>query len=155
VGWSEILQGGLAPNAVVMDWIGGGKEAAKQGHDVVMTPTDHCYFDHYQSTNHTTEPPAMGDYLPLSTVYSFNPVPAGLEPEYASHILGGQANLWTEFVSSLPHVEYMVFPRLCALSEAVWSPKDAHDWPDFQRRMKWNEQELDKLGVNYRAGLEE
>lgn len=150
IGWSEILQGGLASNAVVMDWIGGSKEAASSGHDVVMTPTGYCYLDHYQSTNHVTEPQAIGGYLPLQKVYSFEPIPKGLAPQYDSHILGAQANLWTEFVASLPHAEYMIFPRLCALSEVVWSSKQARNWPDFQRRLEENERDLNELGVNYR-----
>ncbi len=152
VGWSEIIKGGLAPNAVVMDWIGGAKEAAGEGHDVVRTPTGFCYFDHYQSQNHTTEPQAFGGYLPLKQVYSFEPIPADLPAQYDSHILGGQANLWTEYIASVPHVEYMLFPRLCALAETVWSAKSERDWTDFQRRLKVDEQRLGELGVNYRAG---
>lgn len=153
IGWSEILRGGLASNAVVMDWIGGGREAAEAGHDVVMSPTKYCYFDHYQSTNHAAEPRAIGGYLPLKQVYAFEPVPAELPPQFQSHILGGQANLWTEYIASLPHAEYMLFPRLCALAEVVWSPKAARDWPDFVQRLKVNEQRLDELGVNYRRDV--
>ncbi|MDE3066622.1 MAG: beta-N-acetylhexosaminidase [Verrucomicrobiota bacterium] len=150
IGWSEILQGGLATNAVVMDWIGGAVEAASAGHDVVMTPTTYCYFDHYQSTNHATEPRAIGGFLPLKQVYSFEPVPANLPAPDDSRILGAQANLWTEYVASLPHAEYMLFPRLCALAEVVWSPKDARNWKDFQQRLAVNERRLDESGVNYR-----
>ncbi len=150
IGWSEIAHGGLASSAVVMDWIGGGKEAASAGHNVVMTPTGFCYFDFYQSKNHTTEPHAIGGFLPLEKVYAFEPVPDSLSPENAAHILGGQGNLWTEYIASFSHVEYMMFPRLCALAEVTWSPKAARNYDDFVQRVKINEQRLDGLGVNYR-----
>ncbi|MGA2173421.1 MAG: beta-N-acetylhexosaminidase [Verrucomicrobiota bacterium] len=150
IGWSEILQGGLAQNAVVMDWIGGGREAAGNGHDVVMTPTAFCYLDHYQSTNHATEPRAIGGFLPLEKVYSFEPVPTNLPAQFQAHILGAQGNLWTEYVASLPHAEYMIFPRLCALAEVGWSDKNSRNYDDFQQRLKVDEQRLDELGVNYR-----
>jgi hexosaminidase len=150
IGWSEIRKGGLAQNAVVMDWIGGGKEAALAGHDVVMTPTAYCYLDHYQATNHSTEPRAIGGFLPLKKVYAFEPVPTNLPPPFQSHILGGQGNLWTEYVASPRHAEYMIFPRACALAEVTWSAKNARDWEDFQQRLKVDEQRLDQLGVNYR-----
>ena len=150
VGWSEILQGGLAQNAVVMDWIGGARKAAMAGHDVVMTPNSHCYLNYYQSTNHIAEPRAQGGYLSLEKIYSFEPVPTNLPAQFQSHILGAQGNLWTEWVASLPHVEYMLFPRLCALAEVDWSAKDARDWDDFQTRLPVHEQRLDHLGVNYR-----
>ena len=150
IGWSEIARGGLAKNAVVMDWIGGGKEAAGDGHDVVMTPTSFCYFDYYQSQDHSTEPHAIGGYLPLSKAYAFEPVPAGLSPELQSHILGGQGNLWTEYIANLKHVEYMAFPRLSALAEVTWSAKEARNFNDFTRRLKTDNQRLDQLGVSYR-----
>jgi len=155
IGWSEIREGGLAPSAAVMDWIGGAVEAATDGHNVVMSPTGYSYFDHYQSTNQTTEPRAIGGYLPLSQVYAFEPIPANLPPEFAPHILGGQANLWTEYVASFQHVQYMVFPRICALSEALWSPKDARDWTSFQQRLPAEFARLDQEGVNYRKGSSE
>jgi hexosaminidase len=150
IGWSEILQGGLAQNAVVMDWIGGGREAASQGHDVVMTPNSNCYFDYYQSRDHSTEPRAIGGFLPLQKVYAFEPVPANLAPEYVTHILGAQGNLWTEYIPNLKQAEYMIFPRLSALAEVTWSPKTARNFEDFQRRLKTDEQRLDQLGVDYR-----
>lgn len=153
IGWSEILKGGLATNAVVMDWIGGGRAAAEAGHDAVMTPsapTDYCYFDHYQSRDIYTEPQAIGGYLPLQQVYSFEPIPANLPPGLQFHVLGPQGNLWTEWVASLPHAQYMIFPRACAMAEVGWSAKDARDWPDFQRRLAVDETRLDALGVNYR-----
>jgi hexosaminidase len=150
IGWSEIARGGLAKNAVVMDWIGGGREAASAGHDVVMTPTAYCYFDHYQSLDHSTEPRAIGGYLPLSKVYSFEPIPADLPPEMQKHILGAQGNVWTEYIPNLKHVEYMTFPRLSALAEVTWSAKDARNFSDFTQRLKTDDQRLNEMGVNYR-----
>jgi len=154
VGWSEISKGGLAANATVMDWIGGAVEAATAGHDVVMSPADpvdYSYFDHYQSEDHSTEPRAIGGYLPLTRVYAFEPIPANLPEPYQSHILGGQANVWTEYMPNFRHVEYMVYPRLLALAEVDWSPKDALNWDDFMRRAEINCAWLDRLGVNHRA----
>lgn len=153
IGWSEIIKGGLSPNAVVMDWIGGGRKAALAGHDVVMSPADpidYCYFDHYQSTNYLAEPRAIGGYLPLSRVYSFEPIPKGLPEDLQHHILGLQGNLWTEYVASLPHAQYMIFPRACATAEVGWSAKDARNWDDFQKRLAVDEKRLDELNVNYR-----
>ncbi|MGH8024413.1 MAG: family 20 glycosylhydrolase, partial [Limisphaerales bacterium] len=150
IAWSEAMRGGLTTNLVVMDWIGGGKKAAELGHDAIMTPTAYCYFDHYQSTNHLTEPRAIGGYLPLSTVYSFEPIPDGLSAPLQSHILGPQGNLWTEYVASLPHAKYMIFPRACAMAEVGWSAKDARNWDGFQRRLSVDERRLQELGVNYR-----
>jgi hexosaminidase len=150
VGWSEITEATLPKDAVVMDWIGGAMQAATNGDDVVMSPEKYCYFDYYQSNDHGTEPRAIGGFLPLEQVYSFEPIPAGLPPEYQSHILGGQANLWTEYVPSLAHAEYMAFPRLCALAEVDWSPPAARNWDDFSRRLRVHELRLDELGVNYR-----
>jgi hexosaminidase len=153
VGWSEIREGGLAESAVVMDWVGGAVEAANAGHDVVMSPLADCYFDHYQSEDHSTEPHAIGGFLPLRRVYAFEPLPAKLSPQYESHILGAQANVWTEYMPSLNHVEYMMFPRLCALAEVVWSPKAARDWNDFNRRLQPHYVLLERLGLNYRHPL--
>ena len=153
IGWSEAIRGGITTNLVVMDWIGGGKKAAAQGHDAIMTPSspvDYAYFDHYQSTNHLTEPRAIGGFLPLSKVYSFEPVPEDLAPELQSHILGPQGNLWAEYVFSLPHAQYMIFPRACAMAEVGWSAKDARNWDDFHKRLAMDEQRLDEQGVNYR-----
>ena len=150
VGWSEIREGGLAPSASLMDWIGGGAESAASGHDVVMSPTKYCYFDHYQSTNRAVEPKAIGGFLSLEKVYEFDPMPEKLAPEFQSHVLGGQANLWTEYVPNLHHAEYMMLPRLGALSEADWSPKEMRDWKDFEARTALNEKRLDAMGVNYR-----
>jgi hexosaminidase len=150
IGWSEIREGGLAPRAALMDWIGGGAESAASGHDVVMTPTKFCYFDHYQSTNRVAEPKAIGGFLPLERVYQFEPMPDKLPAESQKHGLGGQANLWTEYVPNLRQVEYMMFPRLGALSEADWTPVEERDWENFRARAAFNEKRLDELDVNYR-----
>jgi hexosaminidase len=150
IGWSEISQGGLAKSAIVMDWIGGAREAASAGHDVVMSPTGYCYLDHYQSTDHAHEPRAIGGYLPLRKVYSFEPIPAGLDPADAPHILGAQGNLWTEYVPSLKRAEYMIFPRETAMAEVVWSPKESRNWEDFTRRLGADCKRLDAAGANYR-----
>jgi hexosaminidase len=150
IGWSEIREGGLARNAAVMDWIGGAVEAASAGHDVVMSPMSNCYFDHYQSQDHSTEPHAIGGYLPLDKVYSFEPIPMNLPAKYRIHILGAQANLWTEYIPSIGRVEYMAFPRLSAMAEVVWSSKSSRNWDDFMLRMQTQTRRFDQLGVNYR-----
>ena len=151
VGWDEILEGGLAPEATVMSWRGmeGGIEAAKQGHDVIMTPTSHCYFDYYQGDKET-EPLAIGGLTPLDKVYAFEPVPAELTPEEARHILGAQGNVWTEYIKTPEYAEYMSVPRMSALAEVVWSPQEARDWEDFQQRLQRLFLGLDAMGVNYR-----
>jgi hexosaminidase len=151
IGWSEIREGGLAPNAVVMDWIGGGLEAAQEGHDVVMTPKAFCYFDYYQAQDQGAEPRAIGGFLPLNRVYSFEPVPKDLPVKHEKHILGAQGNVWTEFIPNFKQVEYMTFPRLCALAEVTWSPKSARNWDDFSRRLQVHARRLDLLGINYRT----
>ncbi len=153
LGWSEIADAPLPQNAAVMDWIGGAVKAATNGHDVAMCPTSFCYLDYYQSLDHGTEPYAIGNFLPLERVYSFEPMPKGLDAKYQSHILGGQCNLWTEYIPSLANVEYMAFPRLCALAEVTWSPKDKHNWDDFSRRLQTHELRLEAFGVNYRRDL--
>jgi hexosaminidase len=152
IGWDEILEGGLAPEATVMSWRGtaGGIEAAKQGHDVIMTPTSHVYFDYYQG-NPDDEPLAIGGYTPLQEVYEFEPVPSELSPDEAQHILGAQGNVWTEYMKTTDYVEYMVFPRAIALSEVVWSPKKARDWDAFVRRLQPQLEWLDHFAVNYRV----
>jgi hexosaminidase len=150
IGWSEIREGGLAQNAAIMDWIGGATEAATAGHDVVMTPTKYCYLDHYQSLNHATEPHAIGGFLPLSEVYSFEPIPTNLPAEFNHYILGAQGNLWTEYIPNIKHAEYMIFPRESALAEVTWSPKDARNLDDFLRRLEIDDRRLDEMGINYR-----
>ena len=152
VGWDEILQGGLAPNAVVMSWRGvdGGIAAAQAGHDVVMAPGSHTYFDHYQSADTVAEPLAIGGYLPLDTVYAFEPVPPALTASEARHVLGAQGQLWTEYVPDAKRAEYMVFPRVCALAEVLWTPPEERDYGDFTRRLVTHLQRLAVLDVNYR-----
>ena len=151
IGWDEILEGGLAPQATVMSWRGtvGGIEAAKQGHDVIMTPTSHVYFDYYQG-DPLYEPLAIGGYTPLEKVYEFEPVPDELSPEEAKHVLGAQGNVWTEYMKTTQYVEYMVFPRMLALSEVVWSPLDARDWDRFAAALPAQFRLLDQHRVNYR-----
>ncbi len=135
IGWDEILEGGLAPQATVMSWRGmeGGIVAANMGHDVVMTPTSHCYFDYYQG-DPEAEPLAIGGDLPVEKVYAFEPVPTELSAEAAQHILGAQGNVWTEYIKTWDHVEYMVLPRMLALAEVVWSPPESRDFASFQER---------------------
>ena len=149
VGWDEILEGGLAPGATVMSWRGteGGVTAAKSGHDVVMSPTSHCYIDYYQGPP-AHEPLSIGGYVPLSKVHAFEPVPAELTPEEAGRVLGGQVNLWTEYVGDGRHAEYMALPRLAALAEAVWSPKERGDWAGFAARVKGLFSRYDAAGLN-------
>ena len=159
IGWDEILEGGLAPQATVMSWrgIAGGIEAAQQGRDVVMTPTSHLYFDFYQG-DPRFEPLAIGGLLTLERVYSYEPVPAVLTPEQAKRILGAQGNVWTEYLKTPASVEYMAYPRAIALSEVTWSPRAARDWPGFLKRLPHALRTLDALDVNYRlphvTGLE-
>jgi hexosaminidase len=150
IGWDEILEGGLAPNATVMSWRGteGGIAAAKQRHDVIMTPTNYCYFDYYQSKA-PDEPLAIGGFLPLDSVYSFEPVPAVLTAEEAKHILGAQANLWTEYIKTPEYAEYMAYPRGIALAEVAWSPKESRDFEDFKGRLVKYLKHWDVLRVNY------
>jgi hexosaminidase len=145
------LEGGLAPNAAVMSWRGieGGIAAARQKHNVVMTPTDYCYFDYYQSQPET-EPLAIGGYLPLEKVYSYEPVPKELNPDEQKYVIGVQANQWTEYIATPELVEYMTIPRLCALAEVAWSPKEKRDWEKFQNRMSKHYNRLDELDINYR-----
>jgi hexosaminidase len=152
VGWDEILEGGLAPNAVVMSWrgISGGLAAARAGHDVVMTPGDHTYFDHYQSRNKDLEPLAIGGFLPLDSTYAYEPVPPDLEPQFVKHILGTQGQVWTEYIEGPKNVEYMAFPRVAALAELLWTPKDRKDFADFSARLVPHLQRLQALDVNYR-----
>ncbi|MBD0835566.1 family 20 glycosylhydrolase [Aestuariibaculum suncheonense] len=150
IGWDEIIEGGLAPEATVMSWRGvkPGIEAAKQGHDVIMTPTSHCYFDYYQGPQEY-EPTAFTAYTPLSKVYQFDPIADEMTPEDAKHVLGGQANLWAEYLPTNDQSEYMIFPRLAAMSEALWSPKDSRNWEDFSRRLEMMFERYEDLDINY------
>lgn len=149
IGWDEILEGGLAPNATVMSWRGeeGGIAAAKQNHNVIMTPQAYCYFDHSQTRNEDSV--TIGGFLPLEKVYSYEPVPNQLNAEQAKYVLGAQANLWTEYIGNTKKAEYMLFPRISALSEVLWSPKENRDWKDFERRLPALYKRYDMWEANY------
>ncbi|MEC3876781.1 family 20 glycosylhydrolase [Chryseobacterium salviniae] len=154
IGWDEILEGGLAPNAAVMSWTGikGGVEAAKSGHFAVMTPGSYCYFDHYQG-DPATEPNAFGGFTPLDKVYSYNPIPEELNAQQSKYILGVQANLWTEYILDFKQVQYMIFPRLFALSEVGWGTSDLNNYKEFEGRVIHEFKNLDKLGINYAKSI--
>ena len=147
LGWDEILEGGLAPDATVMSWRGkeGGIKAVKSGHQAIMTPGEFCYFDSYQA-NPTSQPEAIGGFLPLEKVYSYNPVPDSLTASEAYRILGVQANLWTEYVSTTSHVEHMIWPRLIALSEVAWTQPQHKNWINFKVRANNAIQVLQRKG---------
>ena len=149
VGWDEIIEGGLAPEATVMSWRGveGGIKAAKDGHDVIMTPGNYMYFDFYQA-DPKTQPAAIGGFTPVKQVYRYNLMPAELNETEGKHILGVQANTWTEYMPNADHVEYMVFPRLLALAEVAWTPQELRTWADFKPRMNSHVNLLKKGGVN-------
>jgi len=151
IGWDEIIDGGIAPRATVMSWrgISGGITAARQGHDVIMTPGSHLYFDHYQG-DRAWEPLSIGGLSPLEKVYAFEPVPTELTAAQSRHILGAQANMWNEYVATEAHVEYMIYPRALALSEVLWSPAPARDWNSFVSRLPGALTLLDTRRVNYR-----
>jgi hexosaminidase len=152
VGWSEILEGGLAPGATLMVWLGddGALQAAGSGHDVVMAQTSHTYLDYYQSRDTAREPHAIGGFLPIDKVYSYNPVLPKMTPEMAKHVLGCQFQLWSEYIRDSKHMEYMAFPRACALSEVAWTQPERKQWPAFRARLETHLKRLDALGVNYR-----
>jgi hexosaminidase len=149
IGWDEIMQGGLAAGATVMSWNGeaGGAEAAKSGHDAVMTPGDYCYFDHSQSANEDSI--TFGGYTPVEKVYSYEPVPAGLSAEAATHIIGAQANVWTEYITNQRKLEYMIFPRMAALAEVLWTPKEKKDWKNFEQRIPGIFESYKARGINF------
>lgn len=151
IGWDEILEGGLAPNATVMSWRGegGGIEAAKQHHDVIMTPNTYLYFDYYQSKDTDNEPLAIGGYLPVERVYSYEPMPKSLTPDEQKYIKGVQANLWTEYIPTFSHAQYMVLPRWAALSEVQWSAPEKKDYANFLSRLPRLIQWYDAEGYNY------
>jgi len=153
IGWDEILEGGLAPEATVMSWRGieGGIAAAKQGHNVIMTPTSYCYFDYYQA-DPKSEPKAIGGPITLKKVYSYEPVPGELTKEQSKYILGAQGNLWTEFIPTPEHAEYMAMPRMIALSEVVWTPKALKNWKDFRLRLEKHFKRLENSHVNFSHG---
>uniref|UniRef100_UPI002930D72B beta-N-acetylhexosaminidase n=1 Tax=Pedobacter heparinus TaxID=984 RepID=UPI002930D72B len=150
IGWDEILEGGLAPKASVMSWRGvaGGIAAAKQHHNVVMTPTDYTYFDYYQEEPYL-DPLAVGRIVSLDKVYSFEPVPEELTKEEAVYIKGVQGNIWCEFIHSPDRVEYMTYPRAAALAEVGWTTPGLKNWDDFKRRMNTQYKRYSNLGINY------
>lgn len=155
IGWDEILEGGLAEGATVMSWRGesGGIAAAKQHHDVVMTPNSYLYFDYYQSLDKANEPLAIGGYLPLETVYSYEPMPKELTADEARHIIGVQANIWTEYMPTFKQMQYMALPRLAALSEVQWSQPALKDYTSFTNRLIEFTHLYDRLGYNYAKHL--
>ncbi len=151
IGWDEILEGGLSPNATVMSWrgINGGIAAARQNHDVIMSPTTYCYLDYYQA-DPKTQPVTIGGFLPIEKVYSFNPsVTDSLTAEQSKHILGVQANVWSEYLPTTHAVEYMAYPRLIALAETGWTPQAERHFDDFSKRLEVHKKRLDYLNVNY------
>lgn len=151
IGWDEILEGGLAPNATVMSWRGikGGIQAAKSGHTVIMTPNSHLYFDHYQANDKTNEPLAIGGYSSVENVYSYEPIPAELNEMEAKYIIGTQANLWTEYIPNEQQAEYMLLPRLAALSEVQWSKPAQKNYTDFLIRLPNLTEIYEKRGYNF------
>lgn len=153
IGWDEILEGGIAPEATVMSWRGieGGKEAAKLGHDVIMTPGEFVYLDHYQSKE-PGQPLAIGGYTSLEKSYSYEPIPDELTPEQNKHILGLQGNVWSEYITTPSYLEYMAFPRAFALAETGWTPKLKKDFEDFLVRFKAQCPRYDMMGINYFKG---
>ncbi|MDQ3109082.1 MAG: glycoside hydrolase family 20 protein [Bacteroidota bacterium] len=154
IGWDEILEGGLAEGAAVMSWRGeeGGIHAAKAKHNVVMSPGSHCYFDHYQSQS-ATEPLAIGGFLPLEKVYSYDPVPAQLNAEERKYIMGVQANVWTEYISTFSHVQYMIFPRMAALAEVAWTEPQNKNYNFFTKRLLTHFYLLERMKVNYAKSI--
>ncbi|NBU71441.1 MAG: beta-N-acetylglucosaminidase [Bacteroidetes bacterium] len=151
IGWDEILEGGLAPDATVMSWRGneGGTAAARAGHDAIMSPGRPCYFDHYQSQPDSTEPLAICCYNSLSAVYDYEPIPQELSLTESRHILGAQGNVWTEYMPDFDQVTYMAVPRMPALAEVLWSPPQARNYPGFLQRLKVESRWLDQRGYRY------
>lgn len=151
IGWDEILDGDVAPNATVMSWRGmeGGIKAAQLGHDVIMVPTSYAYLDYYQTDDLTDEPFGIGGYVPVEKVYSLEPVPAALTAEQAKHILGAQANLWTEYILTPEHAEYMILPRIAALCEVQWTQPEKKDFQDFAKRLVSLMKLYQRDGLNY------
>jgi hexosaminidase len=151
IGWDEILEGGLAPNAAVMSWRGteGGIAAAKQKHKVVMSPGKPCYFDHYQNKNKSAEPLAIGGFNPVDSVYNYNPTPKVLNEQEAQFIMGAQGNVWTEYILNEKQVEYMAVPRMIALSEVLWTKPENKNFDNFYKRLNQNRFILDMWQINY------
>lgn len=151
IGWDEILEGGLAPNATVMSWRGegGGIEAARQNHDVIMTPNTYLYFDYYQTKDIENEPLGIGGYIPLERVYGYDPMPSILTPELQKHIVGVQANHWSEYIPTFSHLQYMALPRWSALAEIQWSEPEKKNYEDFLSRLLQMMKSYDAEGYNY------
>lgn len=149
IGWDEILEGGLAPNAIVMSWRGeaGGIEAAKQKHQVIMSPGKPVYFDHTQSKNEDSV--TIGGYNPIEAVYAYEPIPKELNADDAKYVLGAQANVWTEYMNNTKKIEYMIFPRMAALSEVLWSTNENKSWDDFEKRLPVQMKRYEMMGLNY------
>lgn len=149
IGWDEILDGGLAPNAIVMSWRGekGGIAAAKENHKVIMTPEERLYFNHKQFVKEDSL--AAAKFLPLENVYNYEPIPAELNPTQATYVWGAQGNLWSEYIANPTKAEYMLFPRLDALSEVLWSPKEKKNYPDFLKRLRTQFKRYDLMGITY------
>jgi len=150
IGWDEILEGGLSPNATVMSWRGeeGGIAAAKENHDVIMTPGTYLYLDHYQA-DPKTEPLAIGGFLPIEKVYSYEPSPKELTEEQTKKIIGIQGNVWTEYMPTTSSIEYMAYPRACAVAEVAWSDKSLKNYDNFKNRLKKHVERLGNMNVNY------
>jgi hexosaminidase len=154
IGWDEILDGGgTGPSSTIMSWRGmqGGIDAARAKHDVIMSPTDYSYFDYRQGADAAKEPVGQSAYLPLEKVYSFDPMPKELNADEAKFILGGQGNVWTEYMKTPAAVEYMVFPRMLAMAEVLWSTPANKEYADFRRRLAAHLVRLDKQNVKYRT----
>ncbi|VGO20844.1 beta-N-acetylhexosaminidase [Pontiella sulfatireligans] len=157
IGWDEIAEGGLAENATIMWWRGHGKKglaiarnAAEQGHDIVVASTSHLYFDYYQSKDQKSEPLAFGGHLPVEKVYNFEPIIPGLSEKARQHVLGAQGQLWTEYMPHMKQVEYMAFPRVCAVAEVVWRQQGQKNYDSFIERLAVQEKRFDRMNVNYR-----
>jgi hexosaminidase len=150
IGWDEILEGGLAPGATVMSWRGeaGGIAAAADGHDVVMAPNQYVYFDHHQSEPVAEEPLAIGGMSTTGHVYGYEPIPAALPADGRRHVLGAQGQLWSEYIPDEKTLDYMAFPRVCALAEVLWLPRERKDYRDFLARLPHHRERLAALGVN-------
>ena len=151
IGWDEILEGELAPDATVMSWRGseGGIAAARLGHDAIMTPTSHFYFDYYQARDIENEPFGIGGYVPVEKVYAYEPIPDTLSQELGTHILGVQANLWAEYIKTPEHQEYMLLPRMAALSEVQWCDRGSREWTRFAGALPHIVDIYERMGYNY------
>ena len=151
IGWDEILEGGLSPNATVMAWRGekGGITAARQKHEVIMSPDNYCYLDYYQSRDISKEPLAIKGFLTLDTTYTYNPTSGVLSPEDKGYIIGVQGNLWTEYISNPGKADYMTYPRACAISEVGWTNTEGKNYDDFLVRLKVHSKHLEQLGINF------